>query len=46
MIEITRSNDIWECWIGGRLWEWNDSLEILLKKLSTQSEAIEEDINE
>lgn len=46
MIEINNHNDTWECWIGGRLWEWNDDLEVLLKKLASQSEQIEEDINE
>ena len=45
MIEINNSNGTWECWIGGRLWEWNDDLETLLKTLSRQSEQIEEDIN-
>lgn len=46
MIEINNNNDTWECWIGGRLWEWDDNLEVLLKKLASQAEQIEEDINE
>ncbi|MEO6176962.1 MAG: hypothetical protein ABIP27_17545 [Flavobacterium circumlabens] len=46
MIEINNHNDTWECWIGGRLWEWDDNLQVLLKKLANQAEQIEEDINE
>ena len=45
MIEIKRGNDTWECWVDGRLWEWNDDLQVLFKKLASQAEAIEEDIN-
>lgn len=46
MIEIIRGNDTLECWIDGRLWEWNDNLQALLKRLASQAEAIEEDINQ
>ena len=46
MIEIIRntSAETWECWIGGRIWEWNDDLQLLLKKMASQAEQIEEDI--
>lgn len=46
MIEINRNNDTWECWISGRLYDWNDDLQTLLKDLAKKAEAIEEEINE
>lgn len=46
MIEISRRHDTWECYVDGRLWEWNDDLQTLLKLIAKQGEAIEEDINE
>jgi hypothetical protein len=46
MIEINNHNGTWECWIGGRLFEWNDNLGILFKDLARNSEDIEAEINE
>ena len=46
MIEISRNNDTWECWIGGRLFDWNDDLELLLRKLGSQSEEIKEELKD
>lgn len=46
MIEINNHNGTWECWIGGRIFEWNDDLQSLFKKLSNQAEEIETEINE
>lgn len=46
MIEINNHNGTWECWIGGRIYEWNDDLETLLRILARKAEEIEEEINE
>lgn len=46
MIEINNHNVTWECWIGGRIYDWNDDLQILLKKLANQAEDIETEIND
>lgn len=46
MFEIKNDNGTWECWMGGRIFDWNDNLEILLRDLSKKAEEIEEEINE
>ncbi len=46
MIEINNHNGTWECWIGGRIYDWNDDLQILLKKLANKAEDIETEIND
>ncbi|WP_395060036.1 hypothetical protein [Flavobacterium sp.] len=46
MIEIRNDNGTWEAWICGRIWDYNDNLEVLLKTLARQAEEIENDINE
>ena len=46
MIEINNHNGTWECWIGGRIYDWNDDLQTLLKKLANQAEEIETEIND
>jgi hypothetical protein len=46
MFEINNHNGTWECWMGGRIFDWNDSLENLLKDLSKKAEDIEQEINE
>lgn len=46
MLIINNNNGTWECWMSGRIFDWNDNLEDLLKDLAKKAEDIEQEINE